>query len=1004
MPLDSQIVSVSLTQGLNTKTDPKQVQSEYLSIKNAVYQTLEQLNLRTGFAALSKTTYKPGSFGTITSGYGLSAINQALLEHDGINAWSRIGDSNQWSYAGQKQSITVSQLPIGSSSSAFFISLNSARASNGIECYVWIDRTDNQPISGNNTGTAYYMIFDTANDVAVFQPLGILTGVVMGTISSVRADAIGTNFFITTANGTVIRTYKIPSTSPDISSVTSTVVDAAAGISFIDTCVSSTALYVLGAKVYRVDAATQAVTSSAASTYGTVPNAGINFDSVQNNVWVSNISGTNIQAATLSATLTVVKALSVVGTIAGTATGGALSLWVSNNQAYVMSPTNNFNFQVVVSVLLNAGVYTSVQSTVFSNSQCCSKPYLNPSDLFLYFVGIFISNNNTDTNTIISTTSNPTQPTTFLLKLDVSLIGGGNIVPTVVARALSLQTGLPYGFQVVSTNTSIYFVAPANLTLISTTEWTFPNLQNTQDVVVTIPNLTFGAYIGPASVVVRTQFDFQTKMRSASLASNIYTSAGFVSNYDSAQEVENNFHLFPEIIGTTQASNTPGVANGTYGYTAIFRWPDSLGQIHRSAPAVPLNVLVTGGPKSVTLNIPLLYLTDKIQYFIDIYRTTNGGTIYYFLQTVRVVGTSSFGSFVDINTIDQVSTIELYTTGGEVDNIAPPATSFMTEYKNRLFLISSENPYSVWYTKQQITNFPAEFSDLFTLALESKGGPAMALAPLDDKLIIFKKNFIFYIVGDGPAPSGANNDFSYPQTIPSDSGVTEADSVIVFPGGVLFKGSKGIYLLDRALNVAYIGSDVEAYNSFTITSAVLDYTKQLIRYTLSNGISLVYDYFVKKWAVFDNISAVDSVISNGVYYYLKSDGTVEGEILTYGDDGAIIPMSFQTGWLSFAKIQGFQRFKELLLFGVNYSACTLRIDFAYDFNSTVEHSITLAITDAINPWQERFFPDRQKCESVQLTFTITPTVVGKALSLSGIAMEVGVKRGFNKMPASQSVG
>ena len=80
------------------------------------------------------------------------------------------------------------------------------------------------------------------------------------------------------------------------------------------------------------------------------------------------------------------------------------------------------------------------------------------------------------------------------------------------------------------------------------------------------------------------------------------------------------------------------------------------------------------------------------------------------------------------------------------------------------------------------------------------------------------------------------------------------------PEGLMFKSSKGIYLLSRALELKYIGADVEAYNAFDVTSAQLIPTVYEVRFTLTNGVCLVHDYYVDQWSVYTNIAAVDATM------------------------------------------------------------------------------------------------------------------------------------------------
>jgi hypothetical protein len=76
------------------------------------------------------------------------------------------------------------------------------------------------------------------------------------------------------------------------------------------------------------------------------------------------------------------------------------------------------------------------------------------------------------------------------------------------------------------------------------------------------------------------------------------------------------------------------------------------------------------------------------------------------------------------------------------------------------------------------------------------GGDITALKAMDDKLIIFKENAIFYLSGDGPNNLGQQDTFIEPQLISSDIGCSVKNSVVLTPAGIFFKSHKGIHLLE----------------------------------------------------------------------------------------------------------------------------------------------------------------------------------------------------------------
>lgn len=434
-----------------------------------------------------------------------------------------------------------------------------------------------------------------------------------------------------------------------------------------------------------------------------------------------------------------------------------------------------------------------------------------------------------------------------------------------------------------------------------------------------------------------------------------------------------------------------------------------------STPAIDTAVSAIFSTKDVVaivITVPTLRLTDKTAVSIVGYRTEGNGTIFYRITPIDnlIVNDKTIDSITYYDALDDVSLVGnqlLYTTGGVVDNIPIPAVTQTTLYKNRIIGITEEDPLTWWASKQTVQNTPVEFSDTFQYRIDERGGKLTTVAALDEKLIFFKHDNIFYLVADGPAPTGANDDFTItPQLIASDVGCTDKRSVVIMPMGLMFKSAKGIYLLDRGLNVKYIGADVESYNNATVTSAKLMDSVNQVRFTLDTGVELVYDYYVEQWSTWTNLNAADSCIFENVQTFVTPSGSVKQETPgTFTDDGSPVLMSFTTSWLSFIGIQGFQRAYHLLFLGEYKSPHTLSLGFAYDFNSTISQTVTIPVlTDPIIE-QFRVFLQRQKCQSVQITLSESQASnYGEGLNMSAFAFRIGMKKGLYKKSAAASYG
>jgi hypothetical protein len=402
------------------------------------------------------------------------------------------------------------------------------------------------------------------------------------------------------------------------------------------------------------------------------------------------------------------------------------------------------------------------------------------------------------------------------------------------------------------------------------------------------------------------------------------------------------------------------------------------------------------------------------------YRTEDAGTVFRRLSTYVPTLNNPSGDMVlftdSVTDHELLGNQTLYTTGGVVENMAPPPVSALAVYRARVVAVNSENPLELWYSKQVTAGAPVEFSDLFTLNVDPTGGGVTALATMDERLIIFKHDRIFMVSGQGPDATGAQSDFSDAQLVNTDVGCINQRSVVVVPAGLMFQSAKGIYLLDRAFQAQYIGADVEGYTrkitTNPITSAQLIPSTNQVRFTIGNSraLVLVYDYLVGQWGTFSFVDAVDSVIWGGGFAYIAPDGTVLQETPgVFEDDGAWIPLSLTTAWLQFAGLQGFQRVRRIYIEGdykgPHVLTCKLQIDHVVSHSAPQTNSLIQAAAPS-SAYQWRVDVGPQKCEAMQIQLydaQYDPSI-NEGLTISALTLEVGTKRGGFKMPAARTAG
>jgi hypothetical protein len=479
-----------------------------------------------------------------------------------------------------------------------------------------------------------------------------------------------------------------------------------------------------------------------------------------------------------------------------------------------------------------------------------------------------------------------------------------------------------------------------------------------------------------------------------------------------------------------------------------YEWTDMQGNPFRSAPSIPIFVTTTGSGStgSITINGPTLRLTSKINtpVKIVIYRWSVETQAYNQVTSIfaPLQNSTTGDSFSFTDTLADSSVIGnnlIYTTGGVVPDTNAPASNILTIFDTRLWLVSAEDPNLLWVSKTVVEGVPVEMSSLFTIFVApnigtvGSSGDITAIAPMDDKLIIFKENAIFYINGTGPDNLGTTSpgcplgNYSPPTFITAVTGCRNQQSIVLTQEGLMFQSDKGIWLLRRDLATVYIGAPVEAFNASLVTSSVVVPDSNYVLFTLDTGEMLMYDYYYQQWGTFTGVPTQSSCIYNQAHTVLNQFGDVWQETPGKFQDGLNpVLMSFTTSWFNLASLQGYERFYEFLILAKYLSPHYLNVQIAYDYNSSIYHAeiikppnfspsipgnfgIQTPFGSPRNLEQWRIHAKQQLCQSFQITITevfdsTLGTSPGAGFTMSGLNCKVGVKKARRPISGTQSVG
>jgi hypothetical protein len=518
---------------------------------------------------------------------------------------------------------------------------------------------------------------------------------------------------------------------------------------------------------------------------------------------------------------------------------------------------------------------------------------------------------------------------------------------------------------------------------------------------------------------------------------------GYLSQYDGTDTVfEQGFHLYPE-TPTLGISNSTGIiANGTYSYITCWEWTDNQGQIQRSTPSLPVQQILSGVEDTITITQRCLPITNKVTRFsnyrtpvvLAVYRTQSLGSTYYRVnqlasEYVYNDPTAQTISFIDTKSDAQISSNSLlYTTGNVFENITLPSTNLLAVGKNRVIVAGTDvEPNRVYFSKEKEEGVSIEFSAELSVIVDSLGGDITAVAALDDKIIIFKKSLVYFIGGQGPDKVG-NGSFSIPQLVASDCGCIYPQSIVLTGDGIMFQSQKGIYLLDRQLQISYIGNPLDSITTdvttpFQVTSAVNLPDQNQVFFTDTNNSGYVYDTYFKQWYThslpFSPVSATS--LNNSWYVSSSSNMYQQTKDQAFDSVNSAIISRVKTNWISIAQLDGFVRIFAILIYGDNANLQhTLKANLYYDFEDFPRESVSITPYDLSNasvygsdatygsgsPYGGSFNgvynfvirPKVQKCTSIQIElFDEFPTGDRtQSFNFSGISLVVGVKSSYNK--------
>lgn len=1029
-----QAIDISFAKGLDTKTDPKRVQiGNFVDLQNTIFDIGGLLQKRNGYAPLASLPDTSYSYLTTFIG-NLTAVGTNIAAYDSGNS--------KWVSKGSIQPMSISTLPLLRNNFNQAAG-DSVIAANGLVCTAYIE-------SQGGSSVNKYVISDSVTSQNIVAPsiIPVSSGTVAG---GMRVFVLGNKFIIVFTN-TISAVAHLQYIAIDVNNPTTITANADIAAAYIGATTISWDGYVInnnlfiayntttgGQQIRIAKLPTTLILSAATSFSGSIATMmSVTADATNIGSPIIYLSFYN-SATSLGFTAAVDNNLNVVMTpqatilsgtilnITSSAQDGICSIFyeVSNNYGYDSGvPTHFINS---ISIVL-ATTTVSAVTTVIRSVGLASKSFI--IDGIIYFLSAFQS---------------PYQPTYFLINGSHSLSSS-----PVVSAKIAYQNGGGY----VTTGLPGVTITGSTASIL----YRFKDLIQAVNKNTAVPAGTQTAGVYSQTGLNLANFDIGTQgLDTAEIGQDLHLSGGFLWMYDGQLPVEHNFLVYPDADLTTptdmavwstsggsMAAQPDGSTNANaYYYVFTYEWTDNQGNAFRSAPSIPIAVTTTGSASSgsVTLNIPTIRLTYKVASPVKIcvYRWSVAQQIYYqdTSITTPLLNNTTIDYVTYVDTLADASILGnniLYTTGGVVEDINAPASNLITLFDTRLWLVSSEDPNLLWFSKQVIENTPVEMSDLFTIfiapttAAQGSTGPITAISVMDDKLIIFKRNAIYYINGSGPDNTGANNQYSQPIFITSTIGCSNQQSIVFMPQGLMFQSDKGIWLLGRDLNTSYVGAPVQRFNEGTVKSAQNIPKTNQVRFILDTDVTLMYDYYYAQWGTFTGIPGISSCIFEEMHTYINDLGNVFQEATgVYLDGSNPVLMSFITGPIRLGDLQNYQRTFFYYLLGTYITPHKLYVSNYYDYSNDALDSRLISPTNFspaygnVSPYGQgnpyggsstledwRVFANRRcMALAIKVQEIYDPTLgvpAGAGLTLSGISVVCGFKASFRAQSAANSVG
>ena len=507
---------------------------------------------------------------------------------------------------------------------------------------------------------------------------------------------------------------------------------------------------------------------------------------------------------------------------------------------------------------------------------------------------------------------------------------------------------------------------------------------------------------------------YPTTSQPVELAGTMVAPGAALKAYDGENITEAAFYLGPETLAPSIGAASAGMEIGTRQYTAVAKWVDAQGRIHRSQPCPPVSVTTTAAT-SIAVSVDMLDLTERDPLWnysssitpteLEIYRTGVADPIFYRVKTLTNIPNAVPATFTDAMPDATANANEqLYTTGNAVERWPVIGCNLAAVHQGRLFVATADG--LVYFTAYAQDGEGLAFAAEYLIETEHITGQFTDLRSMDDKLVIGTALNYATLAGIGPEATGVPA-YDSPMLVSSELGPLGPRGCVRIPDGVIMSTRHGPHLLNRGLSLQYIGPQVEddAASFAPAYAAMYHPTYNHVRLFGATKSALVYDWTLPsppnrsgQWMHWTyNIDVTAVVVLSDDVYYLGHDAVVYK-----ADQGTIDNATAYQEWLQFTIISpvganAWARIYAMELAVTLAASAVLKVVLTPDeatMSVTETHTFTAGVASSTNVMLK---PRYGKCSNVTIWIGENAASTGAGITLDAVALEVGMKQGLGQV-------